>query len=119
MQGKSALSFKEAIDLSEDQIEIKCFSPHRAVYARDICRVIAEVYMMPDEAAIKIEGEMLPAYTVKEIFGELDHDHAEYVIDELEGYEGKIFAMKPFIRTLLYNAVLTMESAIATEVKNI
>lgn len=119
MRGKFALSFKEAMSLAEDQIEIGYFTTRQAAYARDICRVIAEVYMMPDAASIKIEGEMLPVSTVKEILHELDHEHAEYVIEELEGYEGKIFAMKPFIRTLLYNAVLTMESAIATEVKNL
>lgn len=119
MQGKSALSFKEAIRRAEDQIEIGYFPRQQAAYARDICRVIAEVYMMPEGASVKIEGEMLPAAVVTEIFYELDHEHAEYVIDELTAYEGKIFAMKPFVRTLLYNAVLTMESALANEVKDI
>jgi hypothetical protein len=119
MQGKSALSFKEAIRRAEDQIEVGYFPRHQAAYARDICRVIAEVYMMPEGASVKIEGEMLPAAVVAEIFCELDHEHAEYVIDELTAYEGKIFAMKPFVRTLLYNAVLTMESALANEVKDI
>lgn len=119
MQGKSVLSFREAIRAAEEQIDIRCFPRHQAGYARDICRVIAEVYMMPESAQIKIEGEMLPALTVKEIFYELDYEHAEYVINELEGYEGKIFAMKPFIRTMLYNAVLAMEFSIANEVKYI
>lgn len=119
MQGRSVLGFKEAIRAAEEQIEVRYFPRHQAVYARDICRVIAEVYMLPESAQIKIEGEMLPAATVKEIFYELDHEHAEYVIGEIEGYEGKIFSMKPFIRTMLYNAVLTMESAVANEVKDV
>lgn len=119
MQGRSVLGFKEAIRAAEEQIEVRCFPRHQAVYARDICRVIAEVYMLPESAQIKIEGEMLPAATVREIFRELDHEHAEYVIDELTAYDGKIFAMKPFMRTLLYNTVLTMESALANEVKDI
>ena len=119
MQGKSEMSFKEAIRRAEDQIEAGCFPRSKAVYARDISRVIAEVYMMPEGASVKIEGEMLSVGVVRQIFGELDHEHAEYVIDELIGYEGKIFAMKPFIRTMLYNAVLTMESAIANEVKEV
>lgn len=119
MQGKSALSFKEAMRLAEDQIEIECFPRYDALYAKDICRVMAEVYMMPEAASIKIEGEMMPARVVKEIFSELDHCHVVYVIDELKEYTGKIFAMKPFIRTLLYNSVLTMESAISNEVKDI
>lgn len=119
MQGRSVLSFKEAIRVAEEQIEIGCFPRGKSEYVRDVSRVIAEVYMLPESAQIKIEGEMLPAAMVKEIFRELNHDHAEYVIGEIEGYGGKIFSMKPFIRTMLYNAVLTMESAVANEVKDV
>jgi hypothetical protein len=110
MQGKSVLSFKEAIKQAENQIEAGYFPRHQAVYARDVCRVIAEIYMMPEGASVKIEGEMLPATVVKEVFAELEHEHVQYVLDELTNYEGRVFAMKLFIRTMLYNAVLTMES---------
>jgi hypothetical protein len=119
MQGKSVLSFKEAIRAAEEQIEIRYFPRGKAVYARDVARVIAEVYMLPESAMIKIEGEMLPAATVKEVIVELDFEHAEYVIDEITSYEGKIFAMKPFIRTMLYNAVLTLETAIANDARGL
>jgi hypothetical protein len=117
MQGKSVLGFKEAIRAAEEQIEVRCFPRHQADYAKDICRVIAEVYMLPESAQIKIEGEMLPAAMVKEVFHELTSEHAEYVANEISGYDGRIFAMKPFIRTMLYNAVLTMETAITHEVE--
>ena len=119
MQGKSVLSFREAISLAEEQIEVGYFPKAQAACARDICRVMAEVYMMPDTAQVKIEGEMLPVSTVKEIFHYLNYCHAEHVLNEIKGYDGKIFAMKPFIRTMLYNAVLTMDLAIANEVKDI
>jgi hypothetical protein len=115
MQGKSVLTFREAMKAAEAQIEIHCFAPPTKVYARDICRVIAEVYMMPQEASIKIEGEMLPVYTVKEIFCLLDNQHAQYVIEEVREYKGRILSMKAFLRTLLYNAVLSMESRLEKE----
>ena len=74
--------------------------------------------MLPDESQIKIEGEMLPAAMVRQIFLELTSEHVQYVIDEIMHYEGAIFAMKPFIRTLLYNAVMTMDVAITHDMRD-
>ena len=115
IQGKSVLSFREAMKSAEQQIEMHCFLENDKVYARDICRVIAEVYMMPDGASVKIQGEMLPACTVREIFRELSNDHVCYAIEEIREYKGRIISMKSFLRTLLYNAVLSMESSVEKE----
>ena len=111
MQGKSVLSFRETMRAAEVQIEIHCFVKADRAYARDVCRVIAEVYMMPEGASVKIEGEMLPAVTVRQIFSEITHEHVNFVLGELREYKGRIISMKGFLRTLLYNSVLSMESA--------
>lgn len=110
LQGKSALSFREAIEETEAQIEPETFESSLRGRVREVCRVIAEIYMLPDGARVKIEGEELPVETVREVFAQLNDQHVRYSLERLDGYEGRIFAMKPFLRTLLYNSVFEMES---------
>lgn len=109
-QGKSALSFREAIEEAEAQIEPECFECSLRGRVREVCRVIAEIYMLPDGARVKIEGEELPVEAVREVFAQLDDGHVRYSLERFDRYEGRIFAMKPFLRTLLYNSVFEMES---------
>ena len=110
LQGRSALSFKEAIEEAEGQVYPESFEDSLRGRVREACRVIAEIYMLPDGAKVKIEGEELPVETVREVFTQLNDEHVRYSLERLDGYEGRIFAMKPFLRTLLYNSVFEMES---------
>ena len=110
LRGKSALSFREAIEEAEAQIEPETFESSLRGRVREVCRVIAEIYMLPDGSRVKIEGEELPIETVREVFAQLNDQHVRYSFERLDGYEGRIFAMKAFLRTLLYNSVFEMES---------
>ena len=109
-RGKSALSFREAIEEAEAQIVPESFERSLRERVREVCRVIAEIYMLPDGARVKIEGEELPVEAVREVFAQLNDQHVRYSLERFDGYEGRIFAMKPFLRTLLYNSVFEMES---------
>ncbi len=109
-QGKSVLSFREAMEEAEAQVEPESFEASLRGRVREACRVIAEIYMLPEGAKVKIEGEELPVETVREVFCQLNDSHVRYALERFDGYEGRIFAMKPFLRTMLYNAVFEMES---------
>ena len=73
-QNKSLLrpSFREAISRAERQVEYDIILQGEMVasgLAREVCMIIAEVYMMDPEKPIRISGEWLDGHVVQEVFG--------------------------------------------------
>lgn len=106
-------SFREAICRAEEQIDksdILIDGRLDAGLVREVCMIIAEVYMMDSDMPIRISGEWLDGYVVQEIFGELRREHAEAVIDEFCRLVIDIRNKKAYLRTALYNIVFTLDA---------
>lgn len=106
-------SFREAICRAEKQIDksdILIDGRLDAGLVREVCMIIAEVYMMDPARPIRISGEWLDGYIVQEIFGELGRFHIEAVIDEFCRLDIDIRNKKAYLRTALYNIVFTLDA---------
>ena len=107
------LSFKEAITKAEDQIGFHEYSRQHRCYGilHDMCRAMAEVYMMPPRTKIRINGEELEAEMVAEVLEQVTQEMAEERADELRETIAGVTCLKAYLRSALYNKVFEFESA--------
>ncbi len=107
------LSFREAITKAEDQIGFREYSREYECYGilHDMCRVMAEIYMMPPRATVRINGEDLEAGMVAEVFGEITQEMAESRAEELLDVLPGVTCLKAYLRSALYNKVFEFETA--------
>lgn len=107
------MSFREAITRAEDQIGFHEYSRLHACYGilHDMCRVMAEVYMMPPRAMIRINGEDLEAGMVAEVLAEVTQEMAEERAEELREALPGVTCLKAYLRSALYNKVFEFETA--------
>lgn len=103
-------SFREAVSRAEAQIEINAIEPHLRAQARELCFIIAEVYLMKSDAQIKISGEELDGYLVQQIFSEITADHIMLVIQNFNRNTNLIKNKKAYLRASLYNSVFELEA---------
>lgn len=109
-QVSSRLSFRQAIEKAKEQINIECFNlPDRAM-VQEIISNIAEVYMLYDSAPVKIAGDTLDGYIVKQVFEEIREEHVQLVIENYQRITYIVNYKKSYIRTALYNAVFEIEA---------
>lgn len=114
-------SFREAICRAEKQIDksdILIDGRLDAGLLREVCMIIAEVYMMDQDKLIRISGEWLDGYVVQEIFRELGREHVETVLDEFCRLTETIRNKKAYLRTALYNSVFTLDAHFTNRVKH-
>ncbi len=109
IQGKPSLGFKEAIRIAEKQVEAHTFGSSYRDEVRTLCRVMAEVYMMPSDREVRIDGEMLSVAMVKDVYKELNSMHVQEVLISLSEVQSKIKNIKAYLRTALYNSVFELE----------
>lgn len=88
-----------------EQIEFDCFSESQIGDAERIARVIAEVYSLPAESMIRIDGNSLNASFVASMYEEIENEDVVNVIAKMKN-TGEIKFLKSYIRTALYNAVV-------------
>ena len=107
------LSFKEAITKAEDQIGFHQYSRKHACYGilHDMCRAMAEVYMMPPRTKIRINGEELEAEMVAEVLEQVTQEMAVERAEELRETIAGVTCLKAYLRSALYNKVFEFESA--------
>ena len=79
--------------------------------------IIAEVMKLPDDAAVRIAGNDLPAEMVALIFDRIEHDHVIEVMRHYQEATYEIKHTKTYLRTALYNSVFEMEARIDNEVR--
>ncbi len=103
-------TFSEALQNVREQINIECFDESDKPQVCEILMMIAEVYILPPDAQMQINGQKLPAGMVKEIYAMLHEEHIREVIDKYENAEYQIKFKKTYIRTALYNEVFEHES---------
>lgn len=106
-------SFREAICRAERQVGRDDIIFDRAVepgLLREICMIMAEVYMMDPDKPIRISGEWLDGHVVQQVFSELQRDHVVMVADEFCRLTSDIRNKKAYLRTALYNSVFSIEA---------
>lgn len=115
-------SFRDAISRAERQVEYASITWDRdrstSELARELCMIIAEVYMMNPDHPIRISGEWLDGHVVQQVFGQLTREHVEMVIDEFCRLTVDIRNKKMYLRTALYNSVFSISAHYANRVKH-
>lgn len=107
------LTFKEAITKAEEQIGFRECSRQHACYGilHDMCRAMAEVYMMPPRAKIRVNGEELEAEMVAEVLEQVTQEMAKARAEELRETIKEVKCIKAYLRSALYNKVFEFETA--------
>jgi len=112
-------SFREAISRAEEQAEYPdSYTREEEPMAHELCKIIAEVYMMDRSKPIRISGEWLDGHVVAEVFGEITHEHIMCVMQEYECRTDEIRNVKAYLRTMLYNSVFTVNSHLTNRLTN-
>lgn len=112
---KGRLRFGEAIRLAEEQVdmaELLETEAKEAPIVHDMCRAIAEVYMLASRAPsaqIVISGEALPAEMVAEILSQVTYGIAVDVATEVD--MSRVTCPKAYLRSYLYHRVMEYETA--------
>lgn len=107
------LTFKEAITKAEDQIGFHEYSRQHSCYGilHDMCRAMAEVYMMSPTTKIKVNGEELEAGMVADVLEQVTTEMAEIRAEELRKTIADVTNIKAYLRSALYNKVFEFEAA--------
>lgn len=100
-----------------EQIELDCFDGEYAAQAREICLIIAEVFMLPPDAEIQIAGQKMSAALVCGVYNMLRHEDIVAVMDNFEKATYEIRHKKTYIRTALYNSVFEREARAINELR--
>ena len=104
-------SFREAFRRAAQQTELRCFEGYpREYFMRELCYIIAEVYIIDPDSKIKIADEILDAYLVQEIFRELTLEHLRLVNDNFKDQTELVKNKRAYLRTALYNSVFEIEA---------
>ena len=112
---RGRLRFGEAIRLAEEQVdmaELLGTEAKEAPIVHDMCRAIAEVYMLASRAPcvqIIISGEALPAEMVAEILSQVTYGIAVDIAREVD--MSRVTCPKAYLRSYLYHRVMEYETA--------
>ena len=111
-------SLSELLASVYEQIEIHDFEKPRVESAKEISLIIAEIYASADIGYLKINGEMLPAKFVKDVFYRITFEHVNCVIDNFKNQRKTIQNVKGYLRTALYNSVFEIDGRITNDLKS-
>ena len=86
-------------------------TPHTAKnQIKELALIIAEVYMLPPDARVRIDRADLPACMVQAVFDDLTPAHAQMVIDNFRALPYEVKHKKTYLRTALYNSVFELSA---------
>lgn len=109
--GRVRPSFREAFRRSARQVELyECSTASEIDFLRELCYIIAEVYVIDPDSKIKISDELLDAYLVQEVFGELTFEHLQLVRDNFMEMTDIVRNKRAYLRAALYNSVFEKEA---------
>lgn len=103
-----AAPFPSVMELVETQIDFDCFAEVDKAQAKEIALIIAEIFKLPPNTAVRIVGNDLPAEMVAEIYEKIEHEHVLQVLENLKKPTYEIKRTKTYIRTALYNSVFEL-----------
>lgn len=113
------LSFREAFRRAADQVGLREYAEDgEEEYLRELCYIIAEVYLMDPNGAVRIGKEELGAYLVQEVFAELTVDHLRLVWTSFCEQTVLIRNKRAYLRTALYNSVFEFSASYANKVSH-
>ena len=121
---QSVLTLDEAIQNVQEQIDIETFRRGSAGLAVELCRIIAEVLIMPTTGedgkakTIKIKGEYKPVSVVQSVFYKLRYEHIELVIDNFQNITEKIYNKHAYLLTTLYVSWLECDAHYTNQYKH-
>ena len=107
-ESQSRPSFREAFRRAAEQVELRCCEPIETEHFRELCYIIAEVYMLDPYSRIRIADEIFDAYLVQDIFAELELDHLRLVWNNFRSQTSIIRNKRAYLRTALYNSVFEL-----------
>lgn len=85
---------------------------------REVCLIIAEMYVKPPESIVRIRGSEIEACIVQEVYRELRHEHIEHVVDRFKEQTGLVYKKTPYLQTALYNVLFEYEAHFTNLVKH-
>ena len=104
-------SFRDAFSRAARQVELyECTSANEREPIRELCYIIAEVYILDPDSKIKISDEHLDAYLVQEIFGNLTLEHLRMVLHNFQDKVELIKNKRAYLRSALYNSFFEFEA---------
>lgn len=103
-------SFSEALRGVKERMYLDAFPREDRPQALELCFIIAEAERLPDGTPMQIGGDKLPSELVREVYGLLQHEHLEMVIENFKKEQRELRYKKSYLRTALYNAVFELES---------
>ena len=115
----AGLSFSDALNQVMQQVDFHCFadihSQRTDPLYKELCLIIAEVFLLDPESAISINGALTPLRLVQDIYLQLRHGHIRTVFENFQDVASRIYNKKAYLRTALYNIVFEIESHYAKE----
>ena len=95
------------------QVELDSFGYRDRKFARDLCVIIAEVYLLAatSDGCIRIQGDPIPYRLVADIYRFLRGEHLEHVMERYRTVRYEVRNVKAYLRTALYNAVFELEGS--------
>ena len=103
-------SFTDALRWVKERVSFDAFRREDKSQALELCFIIAEAERLPDGTPMQIGGDKLPAELVREIYGLLQYEHLEMVIENFKKEQRELRYKKSYLRTALYNSVFELES---------
>lgn len=105
----SIMNWKECVkELQEELDYLDLCRRYSVDEVEMVVELIAEI-LLSSATEMRIGGEQVPAERVKVRFQRLDKHHVAYVLDSIRNTKSKIYNIKNFLITTLYNAPLTMD----------
>jgi len=107
-------SILEMLEQVMRQVEYHCFADLRFnridPFYKELCLVIAEVFVLNPGSIIKINGLNMYAHLVQEVYSQLNNEHVCLVFQNFHNVSTHIYNKKAYLRTALFNAVFELES---------
>ena len=116
-------SIVETLEMVMRQVEYLCFADirHNRIdpFYTELCLVVAEVLVLKPDFTLKINGGLLYAHVVQDVYSKLHNDHVRLVFQNFHNVSTRIYNKKAYLRTALYNVVFELESNYINEYNSI
>lgn len=109
-------SFEATLAEVRKQLEPSGFPSRERAQAEELCLIVAEIYSLPRELTVKIDGRELPCGIVAEVYSRLRAEHVSAVIEKFSELTYRVRYKKTYLRTALYNEVFEHMGGLANDV---
>jgi len=84
---------------------------------KELCLIIAEIYIKPPEGEVRIAGAMTQVFIVQEVYRELKNEHIERVVEKYREQGHRIHNKKAYLQTALYNVMFEFDAGTTNELR--